>query len=364
MTMTPHHTRYYLGFNLVPGVGPARLARLISHCGSVDAAWHADALDLAMAGLDSRSSTALLSARPQINLDAELERVEQAGVTLCTLEDATYPALLKASPGAPPLIYIRGDLTPADDWAVAVVGTRSPTSYGREAAHRLSYDLASSGVTVVSGMALGIDSVAHTAALEAGGRTIAVLGSGVDLPYPERNRGLAERIIAQGALISDYPLGTRPVAANFPPRNRLISGLSLGTLVVEAGEKSGALITVDFALEQGRDIFAVPGHIFSRQSVGTHRLLRDGAGLATSANDILEGLNLTAAGVQREARAELPTDQIEATLLDLLSYEPQHADAIGRAAGMSSAQVSATLAVLELKGLVRQAGPMEYVRRH
>ncbi|MEI7643228.1 MAG: DNA-processing protein DprA [Chloroflexales bacterium] len=362
--MTPAHTRYYLGFNLVPGVGPARLARLIAHCGSVEAAWQADTLDLAMAGLDTRSSAALLAARPQIDLDAELERAKRAGTTLCTIEDAAYPAMLRAAPGAPPLIYIRGDLTPADDWAVAVVGTRTPTSYGREAAQRLSYDLACGGVTVVSGLALGIDSVAHTAALEAGGRTIAVLGCGVDLPYPERNRGLAERIIAQGALVSDYPLGTRPVAANFPPRNRLISGLSLGTLVVEAGEKSGALITVDFALEQGRDIFAVPGHIFSRQSAGTHRLLRDGAGLATCAGDILEGLNLNAAGVQREARAELPSDQTEALLLDLLSYEPQHADVISRATGMPPAQVAATLAVLELKGLARQAGPMEYVRRH
>ncbi|NNJ11979.1 DNA-protecting protein DprA [Chloroflexales bacterium ZM16-3] len=362
--MAPSTTRYYLGFNLISGVGPARLARLIAHCGSVDAAWNADALDLAMAGLDSRSSAALLSTRPQIDLDAELERAERAGVTLLTVEDAAYPALLRAAPGAPPLIYVRGTLGPADDWAVAVVGTRSPTSYGREVAHRLSHDLAQSGVTVVSGLAIGVDSVAHAAALEAGGRTVAVLGSGVDLPYPERNRGLAERIIAHGALVSDYPLGTRPVATNFPPRNRLISGLSLGTLVVEAGERSGALITVEFALEQGREVFAVPGHIFSRQSAGTHQLLRNGAALVACADDILENLNLTAAAVQHEARAELPTDPAEIALIEILSYEPQHVDLIGRTAGMSSAQVMAAMAMLELKGLVRQSGPMEYVRRH
>jgi DNA processing protein len=362
--MVPSLTRYYLGFNLVPGVGPARLARLIAHCGSVEAAWQADALDLAMAGLDSRSSAALLSARPQIDLDAEIARAERAGVTLLAIEDAAYPALLRAAPGAPPLIYVRGTLAAADGWAVAVVGTRSPTSYGREAAHRLSYDLAQRGVTLVSGLAIGIDSVAHAAALEAGGRTVAVLGSGVDLPYPERNRGLAERIMAQGALVSDYPLGTRPAAMNFPPRNRLISGMSLGTVVVEAGERSGALITVEFALEQGRDVFAVPGHIFSRQSAGTHWLLRDGATLATCAGDILDGLNLTNAAVQREARAELPSDPAELALIELLSYEPQHVDLIGRAAGLPPGQVAAALAVLELKGLVRQAGPMEYVRRH
>ncbi len=357
-------TRYYLGFNLVPGVGPARLARLIAHCGSVEAAWRADALDLAMAGLDSRSSAALLAARPQIDLDAELERAARAGATLLSIADPAYPRLLREAPGAPPLIYVRGSLGPADDWAVAVVGTRAPSSYGREAAHRLSHDLARRGATVVSGMALGVDSVAHAAALEAGGRTVAVLGSGVDLPYPERNRGLAERIVAQGALVSDYPLGTRPVAMNFPPRNRLISGLSLGTLVVEAGERSGALITVEFALEQGREVFAVPGHIFSQQSAGTHRLLRDGATLVTGADDILESLNMTAAAVQHEARAELPSDPAELALLDLLSYEPQHVDLLGRAAGMPPAQAAATLAILELKGLARQSGPMEYVRRH
>lgn len=357
------HTRYYLGFNLVPGVGPARLARLIAHCGSVEAAWRADALDLAMAGLDARSSAALLASRPRIDLDAELERAARAGVSLLTIEDAGYPSLLRAAPGAPPLIYVRGGLAAADDWAVAVVGTRSPTSYGREVAHRLSHDLALSGVTIVSGLAIGVDSIAHLAALDAGGRTIAVLGSGVDLPYPWRNRGLAERICAQGALISDYPLGARPAAANFPPRNRLISGLSLGTLVVEAGERSGALITVGFALEQGRDVFAVPGQIFSRQSVGTHRLLRDGAAIATAADDILAALNLGAAEVQRAARAELPADPGELALLERLSYEPQHVDLLGRAVGMAPAAAAAALAMLELKGLVRQAGPMEYVLR-
>jgi DNA processing protein len=357
------HTRYYLGFNLVPGVGPARLARLIAHCGSLEAAWRADALDLAMAGLDARSSAALLAARPQIDLDGELERVARAGVRLLTIEDASYPALLRAAPGAPPLIYVRGDLGPDDDWAIAMVGTRTPTSYGREATQRLSHDLAGAGATIVSGLAIGVDTVAHTAALDAGGRTLAVLGSGVDLPYPERNRGLAARIIERGALISDYPLGTRPMAANFPPRNRLISGLSRGTVVVEAGERSGALITVEFALEQGRDVFAVPGHIFSRQSAGTHRLIRSGAGLATCADDILADLGLSAAEVQREARTELPSDPIEARLLLMLTYEPQHADGLGRAAGLPPAQVAAALAVLELKGLARQTGPMEYVLR-
>ncbi|HMQ33731.1 MAG TPA: DNA-processing protein DprA [Chloroflexaceae bacterium] len=359
--MYPAHTRYYLGFNLTPGIGPSRLARLVERCGSLEAAWRADPFDLAAAGLDGRASAALLATRARVDLDAELERAARAGVSLLTLDDAAYPALLREIPGAPPLIYVRGALAPGDDWAVAVVGTRAPSAYGREAAHTLARDLAASGVTVVSGLALGVDAVAHEAALGVGGRTLAVLGSGADLPYPARNRRLAERIVEQGALISDYPLGTAPMAANFPPRNRIISGLSRATLVVEAGEQSGALITVGFALDQGRDVFAVPGPIFARQSAGCNRLIRGGAGLARAAADILADLDLTSATVQREARAELPADPAEAAILGLLTPEPRHIDELGREAGLSAHAAAAALAILELKGLTRQAAPLWYV---
>jgi DNA processing protein len=359
--MHPPHTRYYLGFNLVPGMGPARVARLVAQCGSPEAAWHADAFQLAAAGVDARASAALLAARERLDLEAELRRADDAGVTLLTLDDPGYPRLLRAIPGAPPLIYVRGALTPADDWAVAVVGTRSPTAYGREAAFQLASDLARSGVTIVSGLALGVDALAHSAALEAGGRTIAVLGSGVDQPYPSSNRGLARRIVEQGALVSDYPIGTPPAAANFPPRNRLISGLSRGALVVEAGARSGALITVEFALEQGREVMAVPGSIFSRQSGGTLRLLRDGAALITCAEDVHAALEMTADCVQREARADIPADPVEAAILGLLSHDPAPIDELGRAAGLPAPAVAAALTVLELKGLARQAAPMQYV---
>ncbi len=361
MGMYPEHTRYYLGFNLTPGIGPSRLARLVERCGSLAAAWHADPFELAAAGLDGKSSAALLATRARLNLDAELERAARLGVTLLTLDDAAYPALLREIPGAPPLIYVRGGLLPADDWAVAVVGTRAPTAYGREVAYSIAGELASAGVTVVSGLALGVDTLAHEAALAADGRTIAVLGSGVDLPYPERNRRLAERIVEHGALVSDYPLGTMPTAANFPPRNRLISGLSRATLVAEAGEQSGALITVGFALDQGRDVFAAPGPIFARQSAGCNRLIRSGAALARGAADILADLDLTAATVQREARAELPADPVEAALLALLTGEPRHIDELGREAGLPAHATAAALAVLELKGLARQPAPLHYV---
>ncbi|MCX7792122.1 MAG: DNA-processing protein DprA, partial [Chloroflexaceae bacterium] len=205
--MYPAHTRYYLGFNLVPGLGPARLSRLIAYCGSLERAWHADAFDLAAAGVDARTSAALIATRERIDLDRELERAERLGVTLLSIEDADYPRLLRAIPGAPPLLYVRGAFTPADEWAIAVVGTRSPTTYGREATRRLAGDLARAGITIVSGLALGVDAIAHAGGLGGGGGGLAVLGCGVDRPYPERHRDLAERLIARGALVSDYPLG-------------------------------------------------------------------------------------------------------------------------------------------------------------
>lgn len=203
--------------------------------------------------------------------------------------------------------------------------------------------------------------MAHDAALEAGGRTLAVLGSGVDQLYPQRNEALALALMRQGAVLSEYPLGVLPTAANFPPRNRLISGLALGVLVVEAAPKSGALITAQFAGEQGREVFAVPGNIFSPRSEGTHRLIRDGATLVSCVDDILEALNLQSAVVQQEITAVLPETPEEAALLRLIEAEPRHIDAISRESALTLPVVSATLAMLELKGLVRQVGGMQYV---
>jgi DNA processing protein len=262
----------------------------------------------------------------------------------------------------PPVLYVRGELRPEDDWAVAVVGTRDASAYGREAARRLASDLARSGVTIVSGLARGIDAEAHRAALDAGGRTIAVLGCGLDIVYPWDNRLLAQDIAGRGALISEYALGTKPEASNFPPRNRIISGLALGVVVVEAGEHSGALITADFAADQGRDVFAVPGSIFLRGSRGTNRLIRDGAQPVLSAEDVIEALSMTAVPQHVEAQMLFPTDATEAALLQQLSDEPVHVDEVGRATGLAIATVSSTLALMELKGLVRQVGGMNYVR--
>jgi DNA processing protein len=355
------HKKFYLGFNIVPGIGPARLARLLEQQGSVAAAWQARPADLARCGLDAKLIAAFVAARARLDLDAELERVAALGLTLVTREDAEYPARLAQIPGPPPLLYLRGDLIPADAWAVAVVGTRRPSPYGREATRRLAGDLARAGVTIVSGLALGIDTFAHRAALDAGGRTLAVLGCGLDTVYPFRNTQLAGEIAGAGALVSEFCLGTLPAAQLFPVRNRLISGLARGVVVVEAGEQSGALITVDYALEQGRDVFAVPGSIFAPTSRGPHRLIREGAGLIASADEVLEALQMRRLDARYEARAELPADPTEAALLAQLSAEPRHIDEICRAAALSLPTVSATLAMLELKGSVRQVAPMQFV---
>ncbi len=352
---------YYLGFNRVPGIGTARLDRIITHCSSLESAWHASVSDLMAAGLDSRSIESLIQTRRTLDLEAEYERAISAGIRLISRDDPDYPALLAQTTNPPFLLYVRGTLTDTDRWAVAVVGTRQASTYGKEVTRKLVADLVAAGVTIVSGLALGIDAVAHGAALAAGGRTLAVLGSGVDQIYPQTNLPLGTTIPQQGALISEYPIGTLPAASNFPPRNRLIAGLALGVLVVEAATKSGALITAQFAVEQGRDVFAVPGNIFSLRSQGTHQLIKDGATLVTSADDVLEALNLQLAFEQQTIAAVLPETPEEIALLRVVEAEPRHIDLLTRESALPPPVVSSTLAMLELKGLVRQVGGMQYV---
>ena len=355
------NARYWVGFNIVRGIGPTRLRALLDYFGDVERAWHASAEELRSAGLDRRSLNNLLAIRPTLDLDQALERVADAGAHVLTWDDPGYPRLLHEIAAPPPVLYVKGEITDEDAWAVAVVGTRRASDYGREVARRLVTALARSGVTIVSGLARGIDGEAHRAALKAGGRTIAVLGCGIDRVYPPEYRRLAADIVAQGALVSDYAVGTRPEGRNFPPRNRIISGLSLGVLVVEAGVRSGALITADYAAEQGRDVFAVPGSIFARDNVGTNTLIQDGAKVVLRPEDILEELNLTMVTEQVEARQVLPADETEAALLTRLSAEPTHVDELSQQMELPIAQVTSTLALMELKGMVRQTGGMKYV---
>jgi DNA processing protein len=353
--------KYWLGFHLVPFIGPARIQRLLDRFDSLESAWHAAPGDVSSV-LDDRSVESLLRARQHLSLDGEVDRLAQLGISFVTPGESGYPRLLAEIPAPPPVLYYRGQFAAGDATAVAIVGTRRSTAYGREVATRLATELAEAGVTIVSGLARGIDGIAHQAAIRAGGRTLAVLGSGVNVIYPTEHRQLAAQIAEQGALISDYPPDTKPDAVNFPPRNRIISGLSLGVVVVEAPNRSGALITCDFAADQGREVFVVPGNVLSNASAGCNRLLRDGARPVTCAADILEDLNLAQRRDQTEARQTLPASEDERRLLALLTAEPEHIDEIAAAANLPIVQASVLLTTMELKGFVRNVGAQHYVK--
>ncbi len=352
---------YYLAFARVKGIGAVRVRKLKAHFGSLQLAWSASEHDLAAAGLEAKTIGALSEARKTIFPQREVERLASVGATAVTWDDAGYPKLLREVADPPPVLFVRGTLTDADAWAVSIVGTRRATVYGREVTAMLAGELARNHITIVSGMARGVDAIAHQAALGAGGRTLAVLGCGVDVVYPPEHRKLAQQIIENGALISDYPPGTPPDAANFPPRNRIISGLSLGVIVVEADERSGALITAEFAAEQGRDVFAVPGNIFNRTSRGTNRLIQQGAHIVLDVQSVLEELNLNMVADRVEVEAAVPENDTERAILAYLSHEPTQVNELVRALEMPVADVTAALALMELKGLVRQATGTSYV---
>ena len=352
--------KYWVGFSLIPGIGQVRLTQLENYFTNLEDAWKATPAELKRSGLDTGSIRAITSWQPKISLEAEMEKLDRYGVKVLTCHDPDYPSRLKEIYGYPPLLYVRGSLLPEDEWCLAVVGTRRATVYGRQVTEEIVADLARSKITIVSGLAKGIDSVAHHSALEAGGRSIAVFACGLDIVYPGENAELARRIMQQGALVSEYPLGTRPKAENFPRRNRIMSGLSLGVLIVEAGETSGAMITAHLALEQNREVFAIPGSILSPASKGTNHLIQEGAKLVRDYTDILEELNLTAVAQQVEMKELMPTSDTESLLLKQLGAEPTHIDEVCRSSGLSISTVSSTLAMMELKGLVKQVGAMNY----
>ncbi len=357
-------TKYWVGFTLIPGIGRARLSLLKQYFGEMDRAWQASATELEMAGLDNRSIESIIERRPKISLDAEMEKLARYKVTVLTQKDEAYPSRLKEIYDSPPVLYVRGRFSPEDDWSLAVVGTRRPTYYGREVTEQIVGDLARNRITIVSGLAKGIDATAHRAALDSGGRSIAVFGCGLDIVYPRDHVKLARDVMERGALVSEFPLGTPPRRENFPLRNRIMSGLSLGVMVVEAGKGSGALITTGHALEQNREVFAVPGSVLSSASRGTNRLIQEGAKLVLGANDILEELNLTMAVQQVEVKELVPATKTESTILQILrnlSPEPTHIDEVGHQSRLPIATVSSTLAMMELKGMVKQVGGMNYI---
>jgi DNA processing protein len=355
-------TSYWVGFSRAAGIGAVRLRLLLDRFGDITSAWHADEAVLRASGIGAHAVEGLLAARRTLDLDAELERVTGLGFTVLTWEDVAFPPHLLEIASPPIVLYAWGSLERVDRHAAAIVGTRRPTPYGQAVARDLATALAVHGVTVISGMARGVDSIAHRAALDAGGRTLAILGSGLDEIYPPEHRILAAEIAGQGAVLTEFPLGTRPEGGNFPVRNRIVAGLSKAVVVVEAGEASGALITAEFAADQGRDVFAVPGSIYSRASRGANRLLLQGATPLVSPEDVLQALAIPARS--EPAQEEIPTlaADLEGQLAGLLSDEPIHADDLVARTRRSPSDVAAALAMLELQGRAIQVGGMNYVR--
>ena len=350
----------WIALSMAAGIGPVRFRRLLQVCGGAEAAWHACDLEMAAAGLERRTADSLRRLQRTSSPEAVAASLEKLGIATLTLLDPDYPSALRHITDPPPVLFVKGALPPDDTLTVALVGTRRATAYGRTVAERLARELAQAGVAVVSGLARGVDTVAHQAVLEASGCTVAVLGNGLDQVYPPENASLARRAIERGALVSEFSPGVPPDALNFPRRNRLISGLSAATVIVEAGERSGALITADYALEQGREVFAVPGSILSVMSVGPNTLLKQGAAPVTCAQDILDALDTGSRAPVAHSLPRLEAD--ESSVWQALDGDPRHIDDLARELKRGAGELSATLAVLELKGLARQVGAMTYAR--
>jgi DNA processing protein len=353
-------------------VGPATFARLIKHFGSADRALGTSVSELAkINGIGFKTAEQIARTRDKFDTTAELELADKLGVWLINLADERYPPVLKQIYDPPPVLYIKGSLTRQDNLCIAIVGSRRCSLYGQEQSSRLAHFLSSAGFTICSGMARGIDTAAHQGALSAGGRTIAVQGCGLANIFPPENKRLFELIAESGACISELPLQYEPLSENFPPRNRIIAGLSLGTIVVEAGLRSGALITARAALENNREVMAVPGKIDSPSSKGAHQLIKQGAKLVESVEDVMESLgyigqqlqgHATAAAAKASEKLEKPLfdvsqlnlSEAEKTVCDYLGKEPLHTEQIIAGTNLPPGSINAALVSLRLKGLIRQ----------
>ncbi len=355
-------------------LGSESFRSLIAYFGSIAEAWEAPTGAAREAGLRAQYVRGFERARREFAPERELEALEQHGVRTLIWEDEAYPSLLREIPQSPPVLFVRGSAGPQFEQSLAVVGTRRVTPYGREVCEQFCGAVARAGVAIVSGLARGIDSIAHRVAVDEGASTVAVLAGGIDGIYPRENAGLAERVMAQGCVISEYPPGVKTRADYFPRRNRIISGLTRATLVIEAGMTSGALHTAHHALEQNREVFATPGSVFSQQSVGTNRLIREsGAKLVGSAEELCEELNLLSIGTQlalgespaptpRASGGAVETSAEEGKVMHWLEEGPLHVDELARRAEMPIQAVTGALLTLELRGLVRQQEPLTYLR--
>lgn len=355
--------KYWNALALFQKFGSARFERIRKYFSCMEEAFGASKKELKKALGEEGLSSEFVSWRSMIDVEREWAKLESEGIRIISIEDALYPAKLKNIFDPPALLYAKGRLDAEEEPAVAVVGTRKMTEYGKRAAMDIAGRLAAKGVAVISGLAMGIDAAGHRACLDAGGRTIAVLGSGVEARgiYPASNRRLAESILERdGAVISEFPVGTVPFRQNFPRRNRIVSGLSSGVLVIEAPIKSGSMITAKCALEQGREVFAVPGDIYKRNSEGPNYLIRMGAHPVSCADDIMEALGL--GGSESRAEAKITADsEEEAALLEHLGREPLHIDRLQKLCRLDTASINSTLTMMEMKGKVKNLGNMEYV---
>lgn len=341
----------------IPDLGPVTIRKLIAHFGSPEAVFNASLKELR--GVDkvgSKRAEAIKGFSGLEELQRRISELGEKGIRLVTFYSEDYPELLKEISDAPLALYVKGEITKDDRFAMAIVGSRKATHYGTQVAENIASELASMGFTIVSGLARGIDTAAHIGAVRCGGRSAAVLGSGISVPYPPENKGLMERIAKAGFVMSEFPPDTGPSRENFPRRNRIISGLSMGVLVVEAAGDSGALITANHALEQGREVFSIPGNINSAVSAGTNELIKKGARVVVSAKDIIEELAPALKGfIKSREKVKIKVLGEEKSLCDILSGEPAHVDYILRQSGMPASKTLAVLLDLELKGVVKQA---------
>ena len=367
--------KYWLGLGQVKGVGNVTYKTLIDEFHDPETVFEAPLKRLEeIPGIGKKTAANIKNFKEWDWVEKEIGLIEKQDIVFLTLRHSDFPKALLSIPDPPPYLYVKGTIYKKDENAIAVVGTRVPTQYGISAAEGISRELAGSGITIVSGMARGIDAAAHRGALAANGRTIAVLGSGIDVIYPSDNKKLYEQIISNGAVVSEFPIGMSPLAENFPQRNRIISGLVKGVLVVEASEKSGSLITAGLALDYGRDVFALPGNITSFKSKGANKLIKQGAKLVEDARDILEelsisGTGMTGAGLKpvpavpdslRKIQADLSSE--EEKIMSLLD-EPSFIDTIIQRSGLPAQKISALLLNMELKGLVQQQAGKQFIRR-
>ena len=364
MSSIDKNTKYLIALSCFSKFGPARIKKLKKYFyNNYEIAFKSDINKLINAGIDEKTAYEFISERKNIYPDQIIEKLNQEKIKIIKLNDDNYPRLLSEIYDPPALLYCKGNLK-KDECCIGIVGTRKVSSYGKQVTEDFASKLTKSNLTIVSGMALGVDSFAHNAVLKLKSRTIAVLGTGIDDKsiYPRSNYYLSKKIVSEGgAVISEFPIGTLPLRYNFPQRNRIISGLSLGVLVIEAGEKSGALITASCALDQNRDVFATPGNIYSTVSIGPNNLIKQGAKLVTKAEEILEFLNIEQAVSFSENKKILPETKEEELIINCLSHEAIHIDSITRRTNLAINKVGSILIMMEMKGMIKNTGGMMYI---